>query len=937
MKISYSFGIMDLIHVGHIHALAEAKKDADLHIFGLVNDNAIIEWNGQLISSFEERRKTLESIVFVDEVMLQETFDPSSNLKKIHKMYPDAEITLCHGNDWKFLPVEEFLKSINGKIKLTPYYDRLSPANILKQLQEQSQNRPSFNNIVSTKANTLLALREKISKSTIEDIFITTGNEFLASPNSITKKIQERFKGKKIVVRSSSSHEDGFVKSNAGFYESVLNVNADNSQEIAEAINIVASSYKKDSGSDYETGFEQILIQSQTEDIAFSGVVFTRDVQKNRPYYLINYDDNGSTDSVTSGIGGKSLWITHDVKMNSLETTWKDLITAVKEIENVLSGIILDIEFAIKKSGEIVIFQVRPLAASYKFKKHFDEEIFFKALNKEKERYFAIKDAFKNKPMMWSDMAFWNPAEIIGTNPKTLDFSLYKEIITSRCWNEGLIPMGYKNVDHNLMRRFANKPFISLDYSFRSLIPNVLSEKLTDKLVDFYLNKLRKNIKSHDKIEFEIVLSCFDFETKEKLKELLENGFSKDEVQEIEKALHSLTSNAVNNFFNVLANDKKDLYKLELTKQKIEKELKNSSEIMQLIEYFKILISELKLNGTPHFSRQARYAFIAKSFCRTLVSKGFIHSEAMESFMLSIDTVASEFSKDINLYLDNKISKYEFDLKYGHLRSGTYDITSECYANIDFKNESAAKVQSHKTLQSSNLDINIVEQALKSIEMNVEAEQFINFLKTAYEQRELFKFEFTKTLSLAIEILARMGELIGFTREDMSYLDVADIYSSVYYPNSYDLKEFWTTIINQRKDVHKFNSQIILPNVILDENSFNIIKIEEMRPNFITEKTISAETIVLENNKKAEIEGKIVLIERADPGFDWIFSKNIKGLITMYGGVASHMAIRCSEFGLPAAIGCGEKIYADIMQMENITLDCKNGKITGKALQKCAV
>jgi cytidyltransferase-like protein len=140
MKISYSFGIMDLIHVGHIHALAEAKQGADVHIFGLVNDNAIIEWNGQLISSFEERKKTLQSIVFVDEVMMQETFDPSLNLKKIHKMYPDAEITLCHGNDWKFLPVEEFLKSINGKVKLTPYYDKLSPENILKQLQEQSQN-----------------------------------------------------------------------------------------------------------------------------------------------------------------------------------------------------------------------------------------------------------------------------------------------------------------------------------------------------------------------------------------------------------------------------------------------------------------------------------------------------------------------------------------------------------------------------------------------------------------------------------------------------------------------------------------------------------------------------------------------------------------------------------------------------------------------------
>ena len=53
---------------------------------------------------------------------------------------------------------------------------------------------------------------------------------------------------------------------------------------------------------------------------------------------------------------------------------------------------------------------------------------------------------------------------------------------------------------------------------------------------------------------------------------------------------------------------------------------------------------------------------------------------------------------------------------------------------------------------------------------------------------------------------------------------------------------------------------------------------------------------------------KIVLIENADPGFDFLFSYKIKGLITKYGGANSHMAIRCMELGLPAIIGSGDKI-----------------------------
>ena len=51
-----------------------------------------------------------------------------------------------------------------------------------------------------------------------------------------------------------------------------------------------------------------------------------------------------------------------------------------------------------------------------------------------------------------------------------------------------------------------------------------------------------------------------------------------------------------------------------------------------------------------------------------------------------------------------------------------------------------------------------------------------------------------------------------------------------------------------------------------------------------------------------ELNNKIVLLENADPGYDFIFSYNIKGLITEYGGSNSHMSIRCLELGIPAII-----------------------------------
>ena len=74
-------------------------------------------------------------------------------------------------------------------------------------------------------------------------------------------------------------------------------------------------------------------------------------------------------------------------------------------------------------------------------------------------------------------------------------------------------------------------------------------------------------------------------------------------------------------------------------------------------------------------------------------------------------------------------------------------------------------------------------------------------------------------------------------------------------------------------------------------------------------------------NKKLFIN-KIVLIENADPGFDFLFGLGIKGLITQYGGANSHMAIRCLEENIPACIGIGEKSFDIIKKSKIIELNC---------------
>ena len=119
-----------------------------------------------------------------------------------------------------------------------------------------------------------------------------------------------------------------------------------------------------------------------------------------------------------------------------------------------------------------------------------------------------------------------------------------------------------------------------------------------------------------------------------------------------------------------------------------------------------------------------------------------------------------------------------------------------------------------------------------------------------------------------------------------------------------------------------------LPYLITTRSDFFVASILISKPNFITEKKIISKIFFLNKGQNiSQIKGKIVLIENSDPGFDWIFNYKIKGLITKYGGVNSHMSIRCHELNIPAAIGLGEEGFESLISQDKIILNCKENTI----------
>ena len=83
----------------------------------------------------------------------------------------------------------------------------------------------------------------------------------------------------------------------------------------------------------------------------------------------------------------------------------------------------------------------------------------------------------------------------------------------------------------------------------------------------------------------------------------------------------------------------------------------------------------------------------------------------------------------------------------------------------------------------------------------------------------------------------------------------------------------------------------------------------------------------LKKLKKQDLKNKIILLDSADPGYDFIFSFKILGLITKYGGANSHMLIRCVDENIPAAIGVGDLTYSNLQKANTVNINSKQKTI----------
>lgn len=767
---------------------------------------------------------------------------------------------------------------------------------------------------VSTKAKTLAYL-ERYQKSLnfkIPKSYYFTKESYNKNQENILKKILKIFGKCQLIIRSSSNEEDQINKTMAGKYDSFQNV-SNNRDKLNYYINLVLKKFKNKN--------DQVLVQEYIDNVDIAGVVFTRNLNNNGPYYYINYDTSGKTNFVTGGLYFEEtrnrVVCRYKYKKSS---KFKKLIGICNAFEKIFLNDRLDIEFCIKNK-KIIIFQCRSLS---RMKKIDDKSILSMLVNIEKKvKKIKLPSPFLSGNTTYlSNMADWNPAEMIGSKSTQLSLSLYSELITDNVWAKQREDYQYQIVSNQpLLFNLGGSAYVDLRLDLNSFLPKKIPNQIKKKIINHCLDIIKKKPNLHDKIEFEVMETCFDLETRKNLKKYLKIN----EVKIYEKYLKKITE-------DIICDDylERETKKINYLKEKIKIiKLSNLSQVQKI--YF--LVQNCKKYGTLPFAGAARCAFIATKILKTLNKFKILHINDIENFYSSTMSITTEMNNLIYKIRKNKVSKKIFFERFGHLRPSTYSITSKNYNeefNKYFPKDINISLKEKKKFILSKDKIGKIDKIFKKNNIKFNANKFLNFCKKAIFYREEFKLIFTKCIDEIFLNLISLGKELKIKRDEFEHLSINTILNSY---NNLDLKKFKQILKDEIKNNKKnfyYRKLIDLPDVILEASDIYNFEKKNSMPNYITERSITSKSIMFKNLKDNKyLKDKIVILESADPGYDFIFSYGIKGLITKYGGANSHMSIRCLELGIPAIIGVGEVRFKQLSKAKiiNINTQAKNYKI----------
>lgn len=136
-SVVFTNGCFDILHVGHVRYLSEAKASGDILVVGLNSDVSvkIIKGKNRPIMEQGQRAEVLAGLWCVDYVTVFNEPDP---LKLIQAIEPDV---LVKGSDWaeENIVGTDFVKSKGGKVARVSVVPDISTSRIINRIAKMHQ------------------------------------------------------------------------------------------------------------------------------------------------------------------------------------------------------------------------------------------------------------------------------------------------------------------------------------------------------------------------------------------------------------------------------------------------------------------------------------------------------------------------------------------------------------------------------------------------------------------------------------------------------------------------------------------------------------------------------------------------------------------------------------------------------------------------------
>ena len=134
MKVAFTNGCFDILHLGHLEILTKSKEFGDRLIVAINSDESVRKLKGKErpINDFQTRSNMLASFSFVDYVV---EFSDDTPKKLIQIIKPDF---LIKGGDYKKKDIvgNDIVSSYGGEIIIIPLIDGLSSTSTINKLNK---------------------------------------------------------------------------------------------------------------------------------------------------------------------------------------------------------------------------------------------------------------------------------------------------------------------------------------------------------------------------------------------------------------------------------------------------------------------------------------------------------------------------------------------------------------------------------------------------------------------------------------------------------------------------------------------------------------------------------------------------------------------------------------------------------------------------------